>query len=99
MASSSSAAQHNCKRYPFCSLRACLQENGFTGPLPIGRTNRQLAVLRARLNDFSGTIPLEVWELPQLMTFDVTNNRWACAAQQLQKQKQHEQLLTQQQKF
>jgi hypothetical protein len=52
-----------------------LQENGFIGPLPIGRTNRPLSVLRARLNDFSGTIPLEVWELPQLMTFDVTNNR------------------------
>jgi hypothetical protein len=59
------------------ALRALLlQENGFTGPLPIGKTNRQLSVLRARLNDFSGTIPLEVWELPQLMTFDVTNNRW-----------------------
>uniref|UniRef100_A0A383VRU3 Leucine-rich repeat-containing N-terminal plant-type domain-containing protein n=1 Tax=Tetradesmus obliquus TaxID=3088 RepID=A0A383VRU3_TETOB len=53
---------------------ADIQENGFTGPLPIGRTNRQLAVLRARLNDFSGTIPIDVWELPQLMTFDVTNN-------------------------
>ena len=37
-------------------------------------------LLRARLNDFSGTIPLEVWELQQLMTFDVTNNRWACGS-------------------
>jgi hypothetical protein len=61
--------------------RRAVQENGFTGPLPIGRSNRQLSVLRARLNDFSGTIPLEVWELPQLMTFDVTNNRWALEMQ------------------
>jgi hypothetical protein len=75
-----------------------LQENGFTGPLPIGRTNRQLAVLRARLNDFSGTIPTDVWELPQLMTFDVTNNRWAKQLQWLQDQKQRR-LMGQQQRM
>lgn len=53
-----------------------LQENGFSGLLPVTKVNRRLTVLRARLNDFSGTLVTELWQLPQLMTIDVTNNRW-----------------------
>ena len=39
--------------------------------------NRLLHVFRARNNNFTGTVPPEVWELPQLITVDISNNRWA----------------------
>eukprot|EP00775_Hariotina_reticulata_P001622 gene1622-1962_t len=51
-----------------------LAENGFAGSLPVSGRNLKLVAFRARGNDFSGTISEELWELPLLMTIDLTNN-------------------------
>jgi len=53
-----------------------MQDNGFSGRLPVGRSNMLLHVLRARNNNFSGSIPDDFWELPQLLSVDLSNNRW-----------------------
>eukprot|EP00878_Enallax_costatus_P008958 GHUV01009368.1.p1 GENE.GHUV01009368.1~~GHUV01009368.1.p1 ORF type:complete len:379 (+),score=81.93 GHUV01009368.1:269-1405(+) len=70
---------------------ADIQENGFTGPLPVNATNRALLVLRARMNEFEGPLSEDVWTLPRLIQLDLTNNRWSgietCRQQQQQQQR------------
>ena len=53
----------------------CVQDNGFTGTIPVGQENLALHVFRGRNNKFSGTIPGDFWELPMLITVDISNNR------------------------
>jgi hypothetical protein len=48
-----------------------------TGPLPVGLTNQQLISFRVNNNDFSGSISDDIWRLPQLTTFEATNNQCA----------------------
>lgn len=59
--------------YLACCL--LLQDNGFSGGLPVNRSNMLLHVLRARNNNFSGSIPDDFWELPQLLSVDLSNNQ------------------------
>jgi len=57
-------------------LTSGLQDNSFTGSLPVDGQNLKLVALRARGNGFSGTIPEDLWNVPLLMTVDLTNNRY-----------------------
>lgn len=52
-----------------------MQDNAFAGSIPVGSSNTFLHVFRARNNYFTGTVPDELWELPQLLTVDISNNR------------------------
>lgn len=61
---------------------ADVQGNRFTGSLPVDGRNRALSVLRADHNSFNGTIPLGLWDLPSLMSLELTNNRCACGQRQ-----------------
>lgn len=55
--------------------RVVLQDNGFSGTIPVGRRNMALHVIRGRNNYFSSSIPDDFWELPQLLSVDLSNNR------------------------
>jgi hypothetical protein len=59
---------------------ADVQGNRFTGSLPVDGRNRALSVLRADHNSFNGTIPLGLWDLPSLMSLELTNNRCASSS-------------------
>jgi hypothetical protein len=57
------------------TCHVCVQDNAFTGSIPVGRENLALHVFRGRNNRFSGTISGDFWELPMLITVDISNNR------------------------
>lgn len=59
-----------------------LQENGFSGPLPVNGSNRELLVLRAKQNEFQDQLSEEVWMLPRLIAMDFTNNRCGSSLQE-----------------
>jgi hypothetical protein len=52
-----------------------VQDNAFSGTIPVGSENLKLHVFRGRNNKLSGTIPGDFWELPMLITVDISNNR------------------------
>jgi hypothetical protein len=60
-------------------LLPCPQDNAFSGPFPLNRTNMRAAVIRLRNNYFGGSLPEDVNYMPVLLILDVTNNRclWA----------------------
>jgi hypothetical protein len=51
-----------------------LQDNQFSGSLPVGIQNSKLVSLRATNNLFTGSIPDDIWKIPMLTTVDLGNN-------------------------
>lgn len=52
----------------------CVQDNQFSGSLPVGINNSQLISLRATNNRFNGSMGDDVWKLPLLTTVDLGSN-------------------------
>jgi hypothetical protein len=56
------------------ATHVCVQDNRFSGSLPVGINNSQLISLRATNNRFNGSIGDDIWKLPLLTTVDLGSN-------------------------